>query len=138
MARRSCPLEGFEQCDTVPDGLNRLNRRLLALPDSWDPAKLDLFSKSRLTKHCKRAIAGFHFKSSRKAWRFKQGDRCGGFLQAYCSRTELTKQSRRTRNGAIDCRVALALQFQGHFILLRQFNFGMASLERVAGHCLML
>jgi hypothetical protein len=28
-------------------------------------------------------------------------------------------------------RVSLALQFQGDFILLRQFNFGMASLERV-------
>jgi len=29
-------------------------------------------------------------------------------------------------------RVALALQLQGDFILSRQFNFGMASLERVA------
>src|SRR3954453_8203890 len=27
MARRSCPLEGFEQCDTVFDQLNDLNRR---------------------------------------------------------------------------------------------------------------
>ena len=35
-------------------------------------------------------------------------------------------------------RVALARQFQGDFILLRQFNFGMASLERVVCHCLML
>ena len=35
-------------------------------------------------------------------------------------------------------RVARALQFQGDFILLRQFNFGMASLERVVCHCLML
>jgi hypothetical protein len=37
MARRSCPLEGFEQCDTVLDGLNDLNRRSLVLVDSWDP-----------------------------------------------------------------------------------------------------
>ena len=35
-------------------------------------------------------------------------------------------------------RVARALQFQGDFTLLRQFNFGMASLERVVCHCLML
>ena len=35
-------------------------------------------------------------------------------------------------------RVVRALQFQGDFILLRQFNFGMASLERVVFHCLML
>jgi hypothetical protein len=34
MARRSCPLECFEQCDTVLDGLNDLNRRFLALSDS--------------------------------------------------------------------------------------------------------
>jgi hypothetical protein len=53
MARRSCPLEGFEQCDTDPDGPNELNRRLLALPDSWDPVRHDLFSKSPFTKHCK-------------------------------------------------------------------------------------
>jgi hypothetical protein len=31
MARRSCPLEGFEQCDTVPDELKKLNRSFLAL-----------------------------------------------------------------------------------------------------------
>jgi hypothetical protein len=31
MARRSCPLEGFEQCDTVLDELNKLNRSFLAL-----------------------------------------------------------------------------------------------------------
>src|SRR5258708_15450078 len=31
MARRSCPLECFEQCDTVLDGLNDLNRRFLGL-----------------------------------------------------------------------------------------------------------
>jgi len=37
MARRSCPLECFEQCDTVLDGLNDLNRRFLALADSRDP-----------------------------------------------------------------------------------------------------
>src|SRR4249919_2375967 len=37
MARRSCPLEGFEQCDTVLDQLNDLNRRSLALADSRDP-----------------------------------------------------------------------------------------------------
>src|SRR5712664_1798 len=96
MARRSCPLEGFEQCDTVFDQLNDLNRRSLALADSLDPAKLDLFSKSRFTKHCKGAVAGLHFKSSRNAWRFKPGDRYGGFLQACCGRTELTKRSRRT------------------------------------------
>jgi hypothetical protein len=37
MARRSCPLECFEQCDTVPDELNDLNRRLLALRILGDP-----------------------------------------------------------------------------------------------------
>src|SRR5436190_23223824 len=37
MARRSCPLESLEQCDTVLDELNDLNRRFLALADSWDP-----------------------------------------------------------------------------------------------------
>ena len=37
MARRSCPLEGFEQCDTVFDQLNDLNRRSLGHADSWDP-----------------------------------------------------------------------------------------------------
>src|SRR6266702_3127757 len=37
MARRSCPLDGFERCDTVLDELNDLNRRSLALADSWDP-----------------------------------------------------------------------------------------------------
>src|SRR3990170_7257018 len=37
MARRSCPLESFEQCDTVLDELNDLNRRFPALADSWDP-----------------------------------------------------------------------------------------------------
>src|SRR5882757_7619848 len=37
MARRSCPLESFEQCDTVLDELYDLNRRSLALADSWDP-----------------------------------------------------------------------------------------------------
>jgi hypothetical protein len=37
MARRSCPLEGFEQCVTVFDQLNDLNRRSLALADSLDP-----------------------------------------------------------------------------------------------------
>jgi hypothetical protein len=56
MARRSCPLEGFEQCDTVPDELKKLNRSFLALfRILGDPIKLDLFSKSRFTKHCKRA-----------------------------------------------------------------------------------
>ena len=35
-------------------------------------------------------------------------------------------------------RVARALQFQGDFILLRQLNFGMASLERVVCHCFVL
>jgi len=35
MARRSCPLEGFEQCDAVIDQLNDLNRRSLAPADSW-------------------------------------------------------------------------------------------------------
>jgi hypothetical protein len=54
MARRSCPLEGFEQCDTVPDELKKLNRSFLALfRILGDPIKLDLFSKSRITKHCK-------------------------------------------------------------------------------------
>jgi hypothetical protein len=54
MARRSCPLEGFEQCDTVPDELKKLNRSFLALfRILGDPIKLDLFSKSRFTKHCK-------------------------------------------------------------------------------------
>jgi hypothetical protein len=37
MARRSCPLEGFEQCDTVLDEMNDLNRSFLGLTDSWDP-----------------------------------------------------------------------------------------------------
>jgi hypothetical protein len=37
MARRSCPLEGFEQGDTVLDALNDVNRRSLALADSLDP-----------------------------------------------------------------------------------------------------
>jgi hypothetical protein len=41
---------------------------------------------------CRRLL----FKSSRAAWRFKLGDRYGGFLQACCGRTEITKQSRRT------------------------------------------
>jgi len=54
MARRSCPLEGFEQCDTVPDELKKLNRSFLALFRILaDPIKLDLFSTSRFTKHCK-------------------------------------------------------------------------------------
>jgi hypothetical protein len=54
MARRSCPLEGFEQCDTVPDELKKLSRSFLALVRILgDPIKLDLFSKSRFTKHCK-------------------------------------------------------------------------------------
>src|SRR3954471_8460918 len=54
MARRSCPLESFEQCDTVPDELKKLNRSFLALfLILGDPVKLDLFSKLRFTKHCK-------------------------------------------------------------------------------------
>jgi hypothetical protein len=48
MARRSCPLEGFEQCDTDPDGPNELNRRLLALPDSWDPVSVICLVNHRL------------------------------------------------------------------------------------------
>jgi hypothetical protein len=52
MARRSCPLEDFERCDTVPDGLNDLNRRFLGL-GFFTIRELDLFSKSRVTKHCK-------------------------------------------------------------------------------------
>ena len=60
MARRSCPLEGFEQCDTVPDELKKLNRSFLALfRILGDPVKLDLFSKSRFTKHCKWARDDF-------------------------------------------------------------------------------
>src|SRR6185295_17892921 len=42
------------------------------------------------------------------------------------------------RKGAIDCACRPSASIPRHFILLRQFNFGMASLERVVCHCLML
>jgi hypothetical protein len=58
MARRSCPLEGFEQCDTVFDQLNDLNR-VPSRPRILGSLGLDLFSKSPITKHCKWDCAGF-------------------------------------------------------------------------------
>jgi hypothetical protein len=39
-----------------------------AHPDSHDQVKLDLFSGSRFTKHCKRRVAGFHFNDLGAAW----------------------------------------------------------------------
>jgi hypothetical protein len=55
MTRLSYPLECFEQSDTVLDGLNDGLTFPRAHPDSEDPAKLDLFSETRFTKHCKPA-----------------------------------------------------------------------------------
>jgi len=63
MARRSCPLECFERCDTVLDGLSDWTDVSSRHPDSWGPAKLDLFSEPQFTKHCKWAVAGFHFEA---------------------------------------------------------------------------
>jgi hypothetical protein len=57
MARRSCPLERFERCDTIRQ-VEKVEPTFLApIRILGDPAKLDLFSKSRFTKHCKRRRA---------------------------------------------------------------------------------
>jgi hypothetical protein len=58
MARRSCPLERLEQCDTIRR-VEKVEPTFLApIRILGDPAKLDLFSKSRFTKHCKGACDG--------------------------------------------------------------------------------
>jgi hypothetical protein len=85
-----------------------------------------LFSETHFTKHCKRAVAGFHFKGSRNAWRFKLGDHYGGFLQAYCGRTDP-----RTDAETALLRVLPRALIARRFYFVAQFNFGMTSQERV-------
>jgi hypothetical protein len=82
-----------------------------------------LFSETQFTKHCKRAVPGFDFKA-----RVTPGALNKATVMVFShkliasNRTHVAITSDAETALSI-ARVALPHQFQGDFILLRQFNF---------------
>jgi hypothetical protein len=77
------------------------------------------------------------FQSSRNAWRFKQGDRYGGFLQAYCIEQNSRSNHVGRRNGAIDCafRPSASIPRPFYFVAPIQFRNGVARTSRLSLLC---
>jgi hypothetical protein len=86
-----------------------------------------LFSEPQFTKHCKRAVAGFHFEARVTLAGLNKATVMVVSCKLIASnRTHEAITPDAEMALSIAC-VARALQFQGDFILLRQFNSGMAS-----------